>query len=111
MDLENEVREAMRQSANALTVDQVTPKVAENIKDEIRSILNALVKNEDLQSVRGGGGYQTCYKAHHLSRSSVGPFNIPLKPCCVWPRQHFAQLSLGLRRFSAWGFPLGHNQQ
>jgi hypothetical protein len=32
MNLEHEVREIMHQSVNALTVDQVTEKVAENIK-------------------------------------------------------------------------------
>ncbi len=68
MNLEHEVRTVMRQSVNALTVDQVTQEVSEMIKDEIRSILNALVKNKELQSVPGGGGYAKNYKAPRIER-------------------------------------------
>ena len=63
MNLRQEVLAVMRQSKNALTVDQVTVEVAERMKDEVRSILNALVIEEELSSVRGGGGYPTYYKA------------------------------------------------
>jgi isopentenyl phosphate kinase len=68
MNLEHEVRTVMRQSANALTVDQVTQEVAERIKSEIRSVLNTLVKNKELQSVHGGGSYSTHYKAPPIER-------------------------------------------
>src|SRR6266404_7690461 len=51
MNLENEVRTVMRQSGNALTVDQVTQEVAERIKDEIRSILNTMAKDGELTSI------------------------------------------------------------
>ena len=68
MDLEHEVRTVMRQSANALTVDQVTQQIAERITDEVRSILNALTKRGELQSVHGGGGYSTNYKAPPIER-------------------------------------------
>ena len=64
MNLEQEVRDVMRQSSKALTVIQVTQKVAERIStDEIRSILNALVKGKELQSNRGAGPHQTTYMA------------------------------------------------
>ena len=64
MNLEQEVRDVMRQSTEALTVIQVTQKVAERIStDEIRSILNALVKKKELQSNRGAGPHQTTYMA------------------------------------------------
>ena len=64
MNLEQEVRDVMRQSTGALTVIQVTQKVAERIStDEIRSILNALVKGKELQSNRGAGPHQTTYMA------------------------------------------------
>ena len=71
MNLEHEVRTVMRQSAKALTVDQVTQEVAERIKDEIRSILNIMDKDGELTSVRGGGRggyYKTCYKALPVER-------------------------------------------
>jgi hypothetical protein len=68
MNLEHEVRTVMRQSAKALTVDQVTQEVAERIKDEIRSILNTMDKNGELTSVHGGGGYSTYYKAPSIER-------------------------------------------
>jgi len=46
------------------TVILVTQKVAERIStDEIRSILNALVKKKELQSNRGAGPHQTTYMA------------------------------------------------
>jgi hypothetical protein len=64
MNLEQEVRDVMRQSTGALTVIQVTQKVAERIStDEIRSILNALGKGKELQCNRGAGPYQTTYMA------------------------------------------------
>jgi hypothetical protein len=63
VDLENEIRAVMCQNVNALTVDQVTQKVAERIKEEVRIILNGLVAKQELESVHGGGGYQTHYKA------------------------------------------------
>jgi hypothetical protein len=68
MDLEHEVRAVMRQSAYALTVDQVTQEIAAPIKGEIRSILNTLAKNDELRSVHGGGGYSTVYKAPSVER-------------------------------------------
>jgi hypothetical protein len=68
MNLENEVRTIMHQSKDALTVDQVAQELAERIKGEIRSILNALVKKQELESVHGGGGYSTVYKAAPIRR-------------------------------------------
>jgi hypothetical protein len=68
MNLEHEVRTVMRQSADALTVDQVTQQVAERITDEVRSILNALHKRGELQSIHGGGGYKTNYKSPPIER-------------------------------------------
>jgi hypothetical protein len=68
MNLEYEVRTVMRQSANALTVDQVAQAVAERAKDEIRSILNTLDKKGELHSVHGGGGYRTVYKSPPVDR-------------------------------------------
>jgi predicted transcriptional regulator of viral defense system len=68
MNLENEIHTIMRQSAKALTVDQVAQEVAERAKDEIRSILNTLNKNGELHSVHGGGGYSTVYKAPPVKR-------------------------------------------
>jgi hypothetical protein len=68
MNLENEVRTVMRLSATALTVDQVTQEVAERLKDEIRSILNTLVKKDELKSVHGGGPYMTHYHVPPFER-------------------------------------------
>jgi hypothetical protein len=68
MNLRKEVVAVMRQSKNALTVDQVTMEVAERVKDEVRSILNALFKEGELTSVHGGGGYSTHYKAKLIKR-------------------------------------------
>ena len=68
MNLEGEVRAVMHESRNALTVDQVAQEVAERIKGEIRSILNALVEKRELTSVHGGGGYSTHYKAAPIKR-------------------------------------------
>jgi len=69
MDLEHEVRTVMRQSATALTVDQVTQEVADRIKDEVRSILNALHQRGELNSVRGSGPrYRTHYHAAPIER-------------------------------------------
>ena len=68
MNLRQEVLATMRQSKDALTVDQVTAEVAERVKHEVRSILNALVKEDELTSVHGGGGYATHYKAKLIRR-------------------------------------------
>ncbi len=68
MNLESEVMLIMRQSENALTVDQVVEALAERMRIEVRSILNALVKKEQLESVHGGGGYGTHYKAVPIKR-------------------------------------------
>jgi hypothetical protein len=68
MDLEHEVRTIMRLSDIALTVDQITQEVAERLKDEIRSILNMLVKKDELKSVHGGGPYMTHYSASPFER-------------------------------------------
>jgi predicted transcriptional regulator len=68
MNLEQEVRDVVRQSKTALTVEQVTREIADRLPDEIRSILNALVKKKELQSVRGGGGKPTVYKAAPMKR-------------------------------------------
>lgn len=68
MNLRQEVLATMQQSKDALTVDQVTAEVAERVKDEVRSILNALVKEEELISVHGGGSYPTYYKAKLIRR-------------------------------------------
>jgi hypothetical protein len=68
MNLEHEVRTVMHQSADWLTVDEVTKKVAERIKEEIRSILNTLAKNDELNTVRGARDYQTTYKAAPIRR-------------------------------------------
>jgi hypothetical protein len=62
MDLENEVRTIMDQSANWLSVEQVAQTMANRImvdrtKKHIRSILNALVESGELTSDPGGGGY------------------------------------------------------
>jgi predicted transcriptional regulator len=67
-NLEQEVHDVMQRSVQALTVDQVTQEIAERIKDEIRSILNALVKKGALRSARGGGGHPTVYKAPGFKR-------------------------------------------
>jgi hypothetical protein len=61
MDLKREVRTVMQHSKDALTVDQVANEVAEKIKGEIQSILNALVEDAELTSVHGGGSYPTYY--------------------------------------------------
>jgi hypothetical protein len=66
--LEHEVRAVMQQSAKALTVDQVSQEVAMRMKDDIRSVLHALVKNNELTSVHGGGGYSTHYHAPAIVR-------------------------------------------
>jgi hypothetical protein len=58
----------MRHSAKALTVDQVTQVVAKRIKGEIRSILNAMDKNDELKSVHGGGPYSTHYHTLPMRR-------------------------------------------
>jgi isopentenyl phosphate kinase len=71
MNLEHEVRTITHQSADALTVDQVAQKVAEKIKDEIRSIVNALTKHGELHSVHGGGSYSTHYKAPSIKRRVI----------------------------------------
>ena len=68
MNLEAEVRAVMRESRNALTVDQVAQEVAERIKGEIRSILNALVEKKELHCIHGGGGYKSTYKAAPIKR-------------------------------------------
>jgi coproporphyrinogen III oxidase-like Fe-S oxidoreductase len=62
MDLEYEIRAVMRDSENALTVEQVTQEIAERLKQEIRTTLNRLVKAAALDSVHGGGGYPTTYR-------------------------------------------------
>ena len=68
MNLENEVRTVMSQSADALTVDQVTREVAKRMEGEIRLILNNLFKNGELKSIHGGGSYPTFYKARPIKR-------------------------------------------
>jgi Fe2+ or Zn2+ uptake regulation protein len=68
MNLRQEVLTVMRQSENALTVNQVTAEVAERMKDEVREILNALAEEDELSSVHGGGGYQTYYRAKVVRR-------------------------------------------
>lgn len=68
MNLRQEIQTVMQQSKNALTVDQISQEVAERMKKEVRSILNALVKEDALTSVHGGGGYSTYYKAKPIRR-------------------------------------------
>jgi len=63
MDLEARVRFIMQRHNGALTVDQVADELIAEFKPQIRSILNSLVKNGALDSVRGGGPYSTHYKA------------------------------------------------
>lgn len=68
MDLRSEVLMVLQHSNIALTVDQVAQKVAERLHDDIRSILNELVKDETLRSVHGGGGYRSTYMSPPLTR-------------------------------------------
>jgi predicted oxidoreductase len=68
MNLENEVRTVLGQTPDALTVDQATQAVAERIKGEIRSILNAMAKNGELKTVRGARDYRTTYQAIPIKR-------------------------------------------
>jgi hypothetical protein len=63
-----EVRTVMHQSEQALTVDQVTQEIAERIRNEIRSILNALVEKKELHCIHGDGGYKSTYKAAPIKR-------------------------------------------
>ncbi|MDN3274759.1 hypothetical protein QWJ07_10920 [Frankia sp. RB7] len=68
MNLEEKLRTIMRQSENALTVSQVAVELSKQMEDEVRLALNAMVKNGELQSVHGGGGYQTYYHVPPLQR-------------------------------------------
>ncbi len=49
MNLQNEVQAIMSQSEKWLTVEEVTQRVADRMEGEIRAILNALVKEEQLE--------------------------------------------------------------
>jgi predicted transcriptional regulator len=68
MDLENHVRAIMRYSAKALTVSQVASELSKQIEEEVRAVLNRMLKNGELTSVHGGGSYQTCYRTPELRR-------------------------------------------
>ena len=74
MDLKSEVRKVMQRSTKALTVDQVAAGAAESLQQGIRTILNELVKDEELTSVHGGGGYQTHYHAPPFRRRERSGF-------------------------------------
>jgi hypothetical protein len=63
MNLEQEVRDVVCQSKTSLTVEDVTREIADRLPNEIRSILNALVKKEEMQYFPGGGGYEARYGA------------------------------------------------
>jgi predicted transcriptional regulator len=63
MNLENEILSIMSESTSALTVDQVTREVTNRISDEIRTILNGLVKKEQLNYLPAGGRHQARYMA------------------------------------------------
>jgi hypothetical protein len=61
MNLKSEVREIMYESKTGLTVDEVLREVADRLdRDEIKSILNTLVKDKVLTSSRGAGPTRQC---------------------------------------------------
>jgi len=69
MDLKKKVRAVMPRGESALTVDQVFYELAESIKDEIRSTLNTLADEGELDTVRGSGPhYRTTYKRRPIER-------------------------------------------
>ncbi len=63
MNLEHEVRAIMHENPKALTVEQVTQEVADRIGGEVRSILNGLVKKDELNYLHAGGPHQARYMA------------------------------------------------
>lgn len=68
MYLERHVRAVMLHSPKALTVSQIAAEVSKQIEDDVRAVLNAMVKSGELDSVRGGGGYQSHYYTPNLRR-------------------------------------------
>ena len=61
MTVEDAVWSVMLKSNKALTSIEVSQKVAEELLDDIRAILNRLYKSGQLDSIHGGGGRSTVY--------------------------------------------------
>jgi hypothetical protein len=68
LELKDVVLDVMFRSNRALTVEQVSRKVAERLHGDIRDILNSLCKTGEPKSVHGASGHRTVYSTPAVER-------------------------------------------